>query len=437
MTTAIIELSDHALRLTRNDGADFTSPGYAVLADDHVHLGDDGRRRSRLYPLSSYSEFWHALGEQPLRKPTRHYRHHADLAFAHLQRLHEQAGRPEEIIFAVPGDMTRERLALLLGLADAGRMRAIGLVDMAVAAAAHGSAPGLHAFVDLHLHRGVITQLRIDGEVVRETVCSVPGVGLERIRDACAHAVAEAFVGSERFDPFAEAATEQALYDHLEVWLEALLTHESIALELEFRGRIYQTRLEREPITRLLRSLLAPLQTALPANYTPILSHAFAGLPGTLEALGAGAIVTATAIAGSCLAHQNRLRRSGEGLAYLTRLPAAAVPEASGNTDGTPCAVSVPQRATHLLAGAIATPLVGRTSYLHRSGQVTSSRDGDVIAAIDGRDAPQLRPLAENAVLCNGRMLATTMPLTPGDRISLAAGTPEFIAIAVLNEHGA
>lgn len=434
MTTAVIELNDSALRLTLADGTSFSSPGYAVVVDDHVHIGDDARRRSRLYPLSSYNEFWHALSEQPLRKPTRHYRHHADLAFAHLQRLHELAGRPSEVLFAVPGDLSRDRLGLLLGLTGASRFRAVGLTDMAVAAAAASAGPGNYSFIDLQLHRAVITRLRVDDEVTRESVTTVPGVGWQRIRDVCASAVTDAFIRTERFDPRAEAATEQALYDYLDVWLESLATHESVALEMEFRGIEYRTQITRTQIARLIQSILDPVRTALGDDRALLLGHALATLPGAKELLATETVAAPGDIATACLAHETRIRRNGEPLAFVARLPATSTPRfAPRNSEPKAQATSssVRARPTHLLAGSIATAVSGRTRFLDRSGMVTMRSDGNSIAEITDDSGLHLRRVAIGAVSLNGRPVVESSRLELGDLVRCIDAAVEYRVIAV------
>ena len=138
------------------------SPGYAVVHNDAVELGESAVKLARLNPRAVYNRYWSNLNEDVLQHPSDHVRHHADLAYAHLLDIHEQVGKPDELLFAVPGNFTNQQLALLLGLVEASPIKkTVGLVDIAVATAAKIANTGEHVYLDLHLHHAILTEVSV------------------------------------------------------------------------------------------------------------------------------------------------------------------------------------------------------------------------------------------------------------------------------------
>ena len=159
MTIVTVELNDSEIRVARGNQVILRSAGVAVVNREGLHVGDEALKLAYLNPRETHDRHWYKLNQDALHAPARDYRHHADLVYAHLLTLYEQAGKPGELIFTVPGSYSDQQLSMLLGIVAACPFNAVGLVDTAVAGSAMIASTGPCQFLDMHLHQCVITQL--------------------------------------------------------------------------------------------------------------------------------------------------------------------------------------------------------------------------------------------------------------------------------------
>jgi hypothetical protein len=144
MTRIAVELNDTGLQVAR-DGAGGEpvlvgepSPGFAMLHQGRVLVGEEAARRHRLAPLHAQNRFWHGLGLEALPWSAQGVGTVADLAHAHLAATLASTRGDDanaELLLAVPPGYTRDQLGLLVGIANErgpGRGR-------------HGAAVRLHA----------------------------------------------------------------------------------------------------------------------------------------------------------------------------------------------------------------------------------------------------------------------------------------------------
>src|SRR5512139_903571 len=107
-----IELSDAGImaaagdppRLLGIDGADQSSPGFALILNDQLFMGRDAVRRFRLNPRSCSNRFWDELGTEPIKQPGLEGKTCAELAYRHLSKLWDSIKHAgDEVVIAVPG----------------------------------------------------------------------------------------------------------------------------------------------------------------------------------------------------------------------------------------------------------------------------------------------------------------------------------------------
>ena len=263
---SIIELNDSEIRVARNADIVLRSPGYAIVGKDGTQLGDAALHLARLNPRAVQNRFWHNLNQDPLQSPTARVRHNADLAYAHLLAIHEQAGKPDNVLFAVPGFYSNEQLALLLGLVEASPFNAIGLVDSAVAAAATLVGPGSYVHVEIHLHHTVVTCMDVVDDVKRTSVQIIEGAGLATVMDDCAGMIADLFISKTRFDPQHYAETEQSLYDRIGACLLTLAGRSEAIIEIPYQKTNYSVKLPRLALLEALQPIYRRITSALPAG---------------------------------------------------------------------------------------------------------------------------------------------------------------------------
>jgi hypothetical protein len=417
MTARVLELNDAGLAIGDGGALFVESPGYATFEAGEVLLGEAARARARIAPRQTHTRFWQRLGLEPLHGAPAQVRHHADLAWRHLQQVHAQAGSPEELILAVPGNFTREQLAILLGIAERCAFRAIGLVDSALAAAA--GVPGeagalLH--VEAQLHQCVLTRIdQEDGQLVRREARALPGTGLVELQERWARRAAAAFIQQTRYDPLHDAASEQQLYSALPAWLGRLATDEDTGAELQAGANRHLARLRAADMLGAVRPVYAELLEAIArdgAGRHLLLGARIASLPRfTAHLQGARVLDRAAGIRGA-LAQVALVRSEERALRFVTRLPAPGQDPGEAKVRAgaaPPVAVRpVTPPGTHLLDGDRALRLAHERQYLHRTPEgwrlgaagagsaccIHRGQDGWIAEAsegmrlrVDGRDA--------------------------------------------------
>lgn len=444
---AVIELNDSEIRVATGADIILRSPGYAIVSKDRLELGSAALRQARLNPRAMHNRYWYDLNQIPLPAPTAKIRHHADLAYAQLLAIHEQAGKPDEVLFAVPGYYSNEQLSLLLGLVEASPFNAIGLVDSAVAAAATQAGPGTCVHAEMHLHHTVLTHIDIGHEVNRSSVQVINGAGLASVLDDCAAMITELFIKQSRFDPQQHAETEQSLYDQIPDCLLALGLRPEVVIEIPYQKTTYLAKLPRQTVIEALRPLYRKITAAMPAAGSCLVGDRLAGLPGLVEQLNATQASTAQVLAPEsvfqcCRQHIDSIRSPGPALNFVTRLPAAAAALVASTTRAGSGAVAPPRArdeadnlpATHILSAHRAYPLANRRLYLSaRTGAISENGEHAHCSISSHGGGTLVRAESGLAVILNGQHIDTPASVRAGDVMSFAGAEMEYTFINVKN----
>jgi hypothetical protein len=381
MTRIAVELNDTGLQVAREGaGGDPVltgepSPGFAMLHQGRVLVGDEAARRHRLAPLHAQNRFWHGLGLEALPWSAQGVGTVADLAHAHLAATLAPARGDDanvELLLAVPPGYTREQLGLLVGIANECGVVARGLVDAGLAAVSTVPPSACMLHLDLQLHQAsatLVEMARSDGLLRRSRYELLPGVGQQAFRPALATTIATTFVRDTRFDPLHQAATEQRLHDALPAWLRLLEASDETEAELEFGNTSYRIRLTRAQLTAavepLANEILRLVQLARPAGalmhlcFTPRI----AAIPGLVTRLSGLRDVVMVELAhgaaaiGALLA-ANAVMRPADAIALVHRLPlAASTSTIVGESAPAPVEVPVDAVPTHVLFNGRAWPV--------------------------------------------------------------------------------
>lgn len=436
MSKLAIEIRDAGL-LAAGDGGVLGAPvpGYVLLEGDAPVVGAGAFHRARTSPRSVHHRFWERLATSPLGAPFPPDLSHADLAHAHLAeawRLVREEGKDgaEGVVLVVPGTFREEQLGLLLGIARACEVPVVGMVDLAVAAAAAARTPArrlLH--LDLHLHRLVATEVTGDGELVRRGVDVLDGAGAVAFQDAWARRIAELFVRTTRFDPLHSASTEQALYSSLSTVLGRLREEESAELCLTASGRELTAPVERAQLedaaSPLYGRIVAFVADTAARGTALLLADGVAALPGLAKRLAASGEVVQLppgAAALAALEAADALGEAGEAVTFVTRLPSSVAP-----VPAAPAAKPAPKRpATHLLYDGLAYEIRDEPFLLgsavpegHRGLKLAGTgvlASHLVVYRLDGR---AVADRGGRETFLNGERLVGRRSLSAGDRLRL------------------
>ncbi len=429
MSLCIIELNDIAVTASLAEREPVVSPGYTLVQGAKLVVGDAAKSQARLHPQQLNNRFWQRLSMDPVSHSGDTVRHHADLAYAHLMHLHELAGQPDEVIFAVPGNFSQEQLSVLLGIAGHCPFKAVGLVDSAVAAASGVELEGDLVHIDLQLHQAVLTRLSVTTEITREEVQTVAGAGLLSLYDQWAHIIADAFIEQSRFDPLHSASTEQYVYDHIPHYLAA--SDLLIDLEVPQGDGIHRARLERELLlqagARTWQPVFGRAEAMNSGSKHCLLGPQWAAVPGIESFSAHKLLLPKNATATACFEQADLIRSKDDAVNFVTSLPKL---KDAPTADIRAKVVATPQPIppTHVLiastAYALTTPCFLQGGNLEvRYHQQPQSDSQCTIGMQD--DLPQLQILGDASIWLNDRTLSAGDPvpaLATGDALRMAAG---------------
>jgi hypothetical protein len=454
--TLALEINDAGLVLARDGNLVAEEPGCAMLDGREPQTGAAAAARLRLQPLYAETRHWQELGTAALPRPMPAAKTYAEVAYAQLARLAGGlSGAAGDTLFAVPAWYSREQLAVLLGVAQEAGLRAVGLVDAAVAAAALEPVPAAAVQLELTLHRAVVTVLEHTGELRRARYELLPQHGWVALQQSWVNMVAAAFVRKTRFDPLHEAASEQRLWDGLPGWIAALERDDMLTIELPAACTTLAVELPLAEFVAAVQGLYDAvayvLQRARPAD-GPLhvrVSHRWMGLPGFAERLaelrncelrplprGAAAL--------GALAFERVVRREPAQLTLVQRLP---VPLASGQSVGAApqARVAPEERPTHVVHRGRAWPLgheplqvgsdvpAGQRALLVTAGPGISRLHCRLAGGADGA---WLDDQSTYGTYLNGERVGGRVALRAGDRLRLGSPGVELELVRVVDGDG-
>ncbi|MFT5417795.1 MAG: hypothetical protein ACI915_004138 [Gammaproteobacteria bacterium] len=437
MNAAVIELNDQEVRLEKDGAILVRSPGTAIVKGSTVEVGESANRQTRLNPRESYNRFWYQLSQAALRKPSRNARHHADLAFRHLQHIHETAGKPQRLVLAIPGGFTTEQLALLLGITEACGMTTVAIVDAAIAGAASCAAPGSYQHIEIQQHRTVITSLHVSTEVKRDRIEVLDGIGYQKLGQIAVEFLADKFLEQSRFDPLHRADTEQLLFNKLPSWLQALSSQAEIDVELRFRKSQFTAHITRADLIKVLQPCYDEIRKRLSGSDSCLIGSRLSAIPGFFESAGNWYRLDEQAVFSGCRELCSLEPEDVSGLRLTTQLPATTEPTIGlniktpendarfpGVADGVP----------HVLYQHVAYDITAGPLYFSVHGQVTRSLDDKPNVKFSVQDGA-IRATSENGIsfLVNGTFANQGATLNVGDSLAFSGSGPTFILIHVLN----
>ncbi|MEQ8953685.1 MAG: hypothetical protein RL120_06085, partial [Gammaproteobacteria bacterium] len=343
MSLHVIELNDSALTAANASGILASSPGFALALGKELQLGTSAEQQARLRPTQSYNKYWHELSLEPINHNNT-LRHYADIAHAHLLHLAEEASIAGDAILAVPGNFTREQLAIVLGLTRHTPINTVGVVDSALAASIDYAELPVLIHGELQLHQVLLTRLLCrDGKLFLDSTVQVPGVGSQHFMDYMMQSATREFIQQCRFNPQHDAASEQALYNQLPQWLELSSSEQkNLLMELKTANAVHSAKLPRESlvsgldshyqkIAQQLRGLMGSQQTQL------LFSARLKRLPGFAEAmgqLGGADFVSESALYQSCLRHAADIIAKDDGVHLQNSLTLGSAGGTVGNNRG-------------------------------------------------------------------------------------------------------
>ncbi|MFT7218892.1 MAG: hypothetical protein ACI8Z1_000505 [Candidatus Azotimanducaceae bacterium] len=439
MSLAVLTINDAGLQLAVNGDLIRTSPGYAVLNGDQLMIGEEAASHAKLLPRWTNNRYWMRLDTNPIQSGNAQVRHHADLAFAHLESLWQPIkDSVDRVMIVVPAHFAEEQLGLLLGLGNACEMPVKGLVDYSIVAAADLPLAETILHLDIHLHCITLTKISNSGSLIRKESRTIVETGLFALRDRWANAIASQFIASTRFDPMHNAASEQQLYDQLPNWIKTLdkgnTTH---PFELELDGSIHSVSVSAETLLKSCATVFPKIVQAIRAEtenasrVSLLVSHHFDGVPGLTDSLGLLSNLeihqlAETKCTGSATLHEVEILGDKGAINHVVQLSAGdLVPSEQ---------VPGPARPSHLLWNHRAYP-IGKTFGLSADASDGPKKSKDPLATLYVRGDHLLidcdGDTADDRVMnLNGNKPENGMTLSIGDTLDVGGESFTFISVA-------
>ncbi len=387
MSVKVIELNDSAVSVSDESGLLLQSPGFAVVSDRGLQVGRAAEQQARLRPTSSFNKFWHQLSLEPLGYSVGNVRHFADLAYAHLLHVAEEAQLDGDVIFAVPGNFTGQQLAILLGLARQCPFNPVGVVDSALASTLHLVEKPNLVFADIQLHQTLLTRFSItDGHLQRESVIQIPEAGLQDFNNLVMQFATGLFIQQCRFNPQHNAESEQQLYNSLPGWLGQFgENRSSLLMEIKTASAVHQAKVPWETLVQKLGDFYARIRQQIDSvsqdsNTQVVVSSALSGLPSFTLAVSVQdrlKIAPPDSLGKICIELEQFINSDDDGFQHVTRLPLAGHVEVGSKRLAPAGGKDDSCRPTHVLCGSHALPI----------GKVTVSNDDDHVGpeAVNGK----------------------------------------------------
>ncbi len=409
--TMLLELNDLGIRCYQDGQCLHQSPGIAIV-ESQLLFGEEALAQCRWHPLNTYSQFWSQLNTEPLQLNHPQVRHHADLAFLHLQHIEAQlpqAFADQPVIFSLPAATPRDSLGLLLGISQQCGLKPLGLVDQGLAAVLTRAQGGHCWHIDMRLHDTLITELRIaDQQLQYLSADSLADTGWLSLQSHLLKLFSDWFIQQTRFNPRHGADTEQALFDSLPEWLRQCQNPLADTLTCEL-GQ-HRIQIETRQVLDAVHAFMRPLQQrvdALTGSRLFLGDHLSEWASLLLTDVPVTTPLPASAVADNLSHIRRELTEHPEGVRLIRQLPCETANVSAAAI--TPAVAS----ATHLLHQHRAYPLQGHFS-LCASGKLQAGIQPQCLLSLQ-----QGKFQSEQPLLLGGQPYDPSMPLLAGDQLQL------------------
>ncbi|MCX2779456.1 hypothetical protein [Microbulbifer thermotolerans] len=429
MTQGVLEINDCGLRVFSGTDEVLDSPGVAVIDNQQILVGTAALMRARSHPTQVNNQFWRRLSLESLKSDNARCRHHADLAYCHLQDIAEHCDLPQEVVLAVPGNFTREQLALLLGIVNESPVNAVGLVDAATACISAVAPRGVHLHVELQRHQTLVSRIAVHEQAELDIAEAIGDSGLQNFQDAWARVFTDAFIMQCRFDPLHSAEVEQQLYDLMPQWVSRAMRQGEVMAELDDRTAKVSLRQLQDACAPILSRVRAMTENLAEENSIVFVSHRWGEIPGGAQLTGRIHLLPHNCVALSVTKHWEEIYSEPPALRLVNALSAAPATEVAVQIN-----TAAETAATHLLFGHRA--LAARQPlFVYSKGNklnITPTPPDHPAATVTnhaGRLA--LRVDAGTRLMLNGEEIAAPVNLSAGDRIGVPDHDEVITAISV------
>ena len=449
MSVKVIEINDSNIKVGDEVGLVFQSPGFSLVSNDKVEVGELAESQCRIQPTNSFSKYWYELNLEPISHSPK-VRHHADIAYAQLMDIAKESDIDGDVILSVPGSFTQQQLAILLGLVRQTKFSPVGLVNSALVESIHLAHKEYVVHTDIQLHQVVITLLASDETFFKvENIIQIPGVGTQNFMNLMIQVATDSFISQCRFNPQHDAKTEQGLYNEIQGWLSNYEEGKTVQLELKSRDTTYSSKLPWNNLTGAIDRYYQKITKQIDALEARdkchlLLNERLTRLPGFLQFISKNKDYEVIPIHGgiqACIDNKNLICSKDGGTILVDKITKSKLGIKRFNSES---GGEQSEEASHLLFGNEAIKL-SRVAILNRPGErecLESSQEINIAM----KDLPKhlgiidktpkgiyLNSPNDHAILNDQPISRGAHPLKLGDQIKFAEAGDEIRLIKVRN----
>lgn len=417
----ILDLVDTNVRLYNDGETVYSEPGIALVEPKQLTLGRDALAKAKLQPDQEQSQYWQKLDQSPVHPNGFGVETQADLVYRQITEIREQSGlqSKDAVWVAVPGNLSNAQIALLYGIAVQAELQVADFVDRGVAAAANVNVNGACVFVDVGLHRTVVTQLSVEDVVSKDRVSVISRLGLFPLLNAWIRHATDRFLDSARFDPRKFASTEQQVFDQLCDFIAS--DEDTHIVHVEHLGNVRQVELSRTELASAAHEHYRSVLTYIDQGCPVLLSRDSSDLPGMVEFLnsaGSTCIDRDLSDLADAVGGLDPTDTQMDSRSLHVEIPHVEIERSSASRER----VSLPAP-THLVRQSIAYPIgagfsAGDLGEATLDFQIDTKAEGLVVVPIDGA-----------TVEVNGQRVSSPISVKIGDSIVASAVEYELIAV--------
>ncbi|MBQ61949.1 MAG: hypothetical protein CMQ19_07715 [Gammaproteobacteria bacterium] len=435
LALGIIDINDAGIQVAIDNEIVSTSPGFAVMDGDHLLVGNEALHNARLLPSWTNNRFWNQLNTDPIANSTDDVRHHADLAFAHLESLWQPLKKDvDRVILLVPGYFAHPQLGLLLGMATECGIPVSGVADSSLLAACDLPISQDCLHLDIHLHRTTLTRLTSSNTLNRKDATTITETGVFTLWDRWANIIADQFIQTSRFDPMHHATSEQALFNQLPDWIDQLGASRGNTFELNLGDVNHSISISSDQLMGACAQIYPQLvqfirtQVADSEFSTLLLSHRFSGFPGLKDSLGLITNIELVEVEpsqtiSSAYTHAEKIFSTDGAINHITNLQVRHQQQKPKPTQNR-------SRATHMLMGNHAVA-IGKSFQLSRdlTDGIRRNNENPICTLYVRGDALFVDSHTEEDLAINGETADRETILKPGDSLKLGEQIITLISV--------
>ncbi len=418
----LLDISESNITLSRDGSVLYSEPGVALAEPRSLSIGSDALSKVKLQPDREQNHFWEQLDQSPVHPTGFAVETQADLIYRQLMDIQEkgQLTPRDEVWVSVPGDFSQPQLALLYGIALQAQISIADFVDRGVASAAGVEETGACTFVDVGLHRTIVTSLDIDESVSKSGVSVVPRCGLMTLLNSCIGYVSNRMLDATRFDPRKFADSEQQVFDQLLTLLDS--GEDASVVEVKHGGNTRQVEVSRNDLSGEISRGMSEAVDKVADGSPVLIPGESAKLPGVVEAFSQR----------GNRVHIRALERITEAISLISPSRSGEDERSLHTTIKHTASRKTPStdrekkdlEPTHLLHRSIARSIGEYSSYNGKNGTTL-----DFLCRSNQSVGCELVPASDAAVLVNGNRVSGPSRIRIGDLIN--ASGAEFRAIRV------